>query len=448
MALVLQIKSGARAGQRAEFTRTVVLAGRHSESDLKFDPTKDLDVSTKHAEFRSGNGGWTIQDLGSTNGTFLNGHKISGTQPIRAGDSLSFGERGPRVDVITAGEVSGGVAPATVQRSSASLLRPKTEERIAMAVAKQTGSMKMLLIALAVVVVAGGTYLVMQNKRLSAESQRMIAALQAQNDSLANVSAGRAAGLDSVIQDLKRQRDQLTASLRAGGGVNQRQIDELNRRTQGVKSALAVDWATILEGSNGGIAFVTVRTSGDSAEEGTAFGITASGILATNKHVVIDRAGKPYRDIVVKFADTQEPRYAHFLSMAPGDVDVAFIQLNDAGTYPVVAGVAADPAVRVGEPIMVLGFPLGSGLMGANGPGLIPKTTPGWGNISKSQPTDLQLDAFAAAGSSGSPVFNARGLVVGIVYGGNSQAAGHVVYAVPGAQLVAALPATAKSILK
>jgi S1-C subfamily serine protease len=288
----------------------------------------------------------------------------------------------------------------------------------------------------------------MQNKRLSADSRRMIAQLQAQNDSLANVSAGKAAGLDSVIQDLKRQRDQLAASLRSGGDVNQRQIDALTKRTQGVMSAAAVDWATILDRTNAGIAFVTVRTSGDSSEEGTAFGITPSGLLATNKHMVLDRAGKPYKDIVVKFADTKDHYYCHFVSMAPGDVDIAFIQINDAGTYPVVAGIAANPSIRVGDPIMVLGFPLGSGLMGANGPDLIPRTTPGWGNVSKSQPTDLQLDAFAAAGSSGSPVFNSRGLVVGVVYGGNRDAAGHVVYAVPGAKLLEALPAAARSILK
>jgi S1-C subfamily serine protease len=251
-----------------------------------------------------------------------------------------------------------------------------------------------------------------------------------------------------VIQDLKRQRDQLTASLRSGGDVNQRQIDALTKRTQGVMSAAAVDWAAILDRTNAGIAFVTVRTSGDSAEEGTAFGITTSGILATNKHVVLDRTGKPYKDIVVKFADTKDHYYCHFVSMAQGDVDIAFIQINDAGTYPVVAGIAANPSIRVGDPIMVLGFPLGSGLMGANGPDLIPRTTPGWGNVSKSQPTDLQLDAFAAAGSSGSPVFNSRGLVVGVVYGGNKDAAGHVVYAVPGAKLLEVLPAAARSILR
>ena len=47
----------------------------------------------------------------------------------------------------------------------------------------------------------------------------------------------------------------------------------------------------------------------------------------------------------------------------------------------------------------------------------------------------LQLDAYAGAGSSGSPVFDLDGRVVGVVYGGAREAQGRIVYAVPADKL-------------
>jgi S1-C subfamily serine protease len=52
----------------------------------------------------------------------------------------------------------------------------------------------------------------------------------------------------------------------------------------------------------------------------------------------------------------------------------------------------------------------------------------------------VQVDAFAGQGSSGSPVFDAEGHVVGVVYGGATESAGRIVYAVPASRVLAALP--------
>jgi S1-C subfamily serine protease len=48
----------------------------------------------------------------------------------------------------------------------------------------------------------------------------------------------------------------------------------------------------------------------------------------------------------------------------------------------------------------------------------------------------LQIDSFASHGSSGSPVFDEHGHVVGVVWGGPAGAQGRVVYAVPGARIL------------
>jgi pSer/pThr/pTyr-binding forkhead associated (FHA) protein len=51
----------------------------------------DLLASRKHFRVLSEKGGWFVEDMGSTNGTLLNGRKIVGKQPLSDGDVLSAG---------------------------------------------------------------------------------------------------------------------------------------------------------------------------------------------------------------------------------------------------------------------------------------------------------------------------------------------------------------------
>jgi pSer/pThr/pTyr-binding forkhead associated (FHA) protein len=51
------------------------------------DPT----VSRRHAEPRPQGGGWVLADLGSTNGTRLNGWRLTGEALVRPGDEVAFG---------------------------------------------------------------------------------------------------------------------------------------------------------------------------------------------------------------------------------------------------------------------------------------------------------------------------------------------------------------------
>ena len=51
----------------------------------------DLSVSRWHARLHHEDGGWLLSDLGSTNGTRLNGWRVTSAVPVQAGDSVSFG---------------------------------------------------------------------------------------------------------------------------------------------------------------------------------------------------------------------------------------------------------------------------------------------------------------------------------------------------------------------
>jgi len=62
--------------------------GREASCDMTL---ADLTVSRWHASLQRDADGWLLADLGSTNGTRLNGWRVKGPIPVRAGDLVSFG---------------------------------------------------------------------------------------------------------------------------------------------------------------------------------------------------------------------------------------------------------------------------------------------------------------------------------------------------------------------
>lgn len=76
------------SGQRVELHDGEYVIGRHLQSDIVID---DSNVSRRHAELICANGGVIIHDLGSTNGTKINGVLVSGDQLLQHGDVVNLG---------------------------------------------------------------------------------------------------------------------------------------------------------------------------------------------------------------------------------------------------------------------------------------------------------------------------------------------------------------------
>jgi predicted component of type VI protein secretion system len=111
-AVVLRHLSGSKSGHIDEFACDSILIGRGTHNDIALDPFLDPTVSANHAEIRWEREGFVLYDMGSLNGTFLNGQSVRRAL-IQGGDEIGLGRRGPRFAFLTR---ESGEAPRTDPR--------------------------------------------------------------------------------------------------------------------------------------------------------------------------------------------------------------------------------------------------------------------------------------------------------------------------------------------
>jgi predicted component of type VI protein secretion system len=75
-------------GRRLVVGRSGAVMGRSRDCDIVL---SDSNVSRRHAEIRPGDDGWSLVDMGSTNGVLVNGRRVSGSAPLRGGERIELG---------------------------------------------------------------------------------------------------------------------------------------------------------------------------------------------------------------------------------------------------------------------------------------------------------------------------------------------------------------------
>lgn len=85
----LVVRRGPQPNQVYELNQDMMTLGRDVNNEIT---VNDPEVSRHHCRLTRGPNGYTLEDLGSTNGSFVNGRRLTGAQPLNAGDLISLGE--------------------------------------------------------------------------------------------------------------------------------------------------------------------------------------------------------------------------------------------------------------------------------------------------------------------------------------------------------------------
>ncbi|MBL8044901.1 MAG: FHA domain-containing protein [Anaerolineales bacterium] len=85
----LTMRKGPMPGKVYELARAEMTLGRDVKNDLVIN---DAEVSRQHIKFVEQATGYQIEDLNSTNGTFINGQRLTGAVLLRPGDVIGMGD--------------------------------------------------------------------------------------------------------------------------------------------------------------------------------------------------------------------------------------------------------------------------------------------------------------------------------------------------------------------
>jgi pSer/pThr/pTyr-binding forkhead associated (FHA) protein len=83
------VVDGAIAGETASLAEAPLLIGRGADAAIRLD---DDYVSTRHARIASTGDQWFVEDLGSTNGTYIGAHRLTQPTTLQLGSKVRIGK--------------------------------------------------------------------------------------------------------------------------------------------------------------------------------------------------------------------------------------------------------------------------------------------------------------------------------------------------------------------
>ena len=102
----LVMRVGPSPGKVFALSTNEVVLGRDIDNEVVIN---DAEISRRHTRLLIQEGGYVVEDLGSTNGTFVNGQKITGSHVLEPGQTIRLGE-----NVTLSYEIAGFDADATI----------------------------------------------------------------------------------------------------------------------------------------------------------------------------------------------------------------------------------------------------------------------------------------------------------------------------------------------
>jgi serine protease Do len=362
---------GPDKGKRELFEIDKISIGRAPNNALSFGDGARR-VSSHHAEIVRSGDHYVLHDLGSTNGTMINGRRVIASE-IHEGDLIEFGAGGPLLrfgieldEAEAAGEI--GQDGFSQSHGPARAVEPRTSAMLARRVARGRKANLKLIGAIVVAMIFGAAGGILFSPRLPASYERVL-------------SFSEVAELNAPAVVFIRAEYEL--------------LDE------------------------------TGQVVGAEAQTGSGFVISPDGLIVTNRHLIRHweydhsspgTAGRITRIDAILPGQKQDGAIAAEVYRVPEstDPDVAIIRINSP-RLRFVHGIEADLSkTGQGDEVVVLGYPLGLNLMEITGDDRI-RPSLFTGIVSRVGQDSIQLSLRAYHGNSGGPVLNRKGQVIGIL---------------------------------
>jgi S1-C subfamily serine protease len=448
----LRFRTGALAGHVTRFKPGDVTIGRAPGSTLRFPAHEDLDVSGAHALLFFHEGGWNIRDVGSRNGTFVNGVRTVGSVRLRSGDGIHFGPNGPLVELRIVGDMgtAGRVLPAGA--------------------AVAAGLLALALLGAGAWLLSGSRQEAETPAAWVAEREALLARIDTlrlrrdNGDALeverAQLEAERAALAEARREAESRvtnRRRQLAAAEAAGSGEEvtllRRQVQEAETALTRQQLAATLDADAVTRASRNAVAMLYVEEQDGSVRTGTGFAVRSDGTIITARHLfevaaapapgagtvgeaALAAARQRIRRLGVQFAYSDQVWPARILALDP-QYDIAAVKVdNILGAVPTITGFnLRGDTLAGGRPVAMVGFPLG-GSPRADGSADVVRPVISVGVMLRADSHGMEIQGYGASGASGSPVLDGDGRVIAVMFGGRRDVDGQLLVAVPALRVV------------
>lgn len=433
----VEVLSGALEGTTFTCRDPQVTVGRDVASVVRFEPDADLEVSSHHALLLRASHGWMVEDLGSTNGTFVNGERVLTTHPLDDRDEIEFGVGGPRTVIHFADPRLRATSPSPVRAGVRSGARSISGQGSRLRTSVVMGAL------LAVAVVSGALWVSRANQRAwSTERDRLtevvdsLIAFQSSLESeLESTREETADSLQMAREEAQRLRDRLAA---VDSRPDRSEVEELRRRLQDAQVlverqqlAASLDFDRIRRDVEPAVAMIWSEAADGTVSTGTAFSISRDGLLLTNRHVVAPERGGEGRRLAIQFAGSSQV-WAGTITDTHDDVDLAWVRVAGiVGDVPRLDGFnSRADTLPAGSAVAIVGFPLG-GSPGAEDRAARRRAVVSAGVLLGGGADGLRIQGYGAEGASGSPVVDRDGRLIGLIYGADLEGVSPVLLAVP-----------------
>ncbi|HXG66528.1 MAG TPA: trypsin-like peptidase domain-containing protein [Blastocatellia bacterium] len=359
--------NGPRKGESTELDAEVISIGRAPDNLLCFGDNERR-VSSHHAEARRKGDRYVLRDLGSTNGTMINGRRVIVSE-ILHDDLIEFGAGGPLVRFAIERNGNASAADRAGSRPVGATNPPepqKKEENNSAWLFRSRKNNTWLIAALVVAMLIGAAGGILLSSRSQSPSYPFVAVAQRNSPAVVFI----------------RSEHELV---------------------DGAGQVLSTE-----------------------ARTGSGFVMHPDGLIVTNRHLVRDwDYNQPPQGITGRTKKIevvfpgQKPEAAipaQVYRLAPtADTDIAILKINAPPEMPVAQGIGGEPPmVYQGDEVAIIGYPLGLDLFSLTNDTRV-ETSLSTGVVSRVSPEIIQLNLRAYQGNSGGPVLNRRGQIIGIL---------------------------------